>query len=263
MIIGGIIVISILLGFIVIRGKKAELEARTASSAQELLNQATALVKENETLRAKEIYQQIMSDYPDYEGMESVQKELENLNLKIILSNIKTPKTVLHEVQPGESLGKIAQKYNTTIELLRKRNNLASDTIKAGQKLSVWTAAFNLFVDKSQNLLILKDADQVIKVYQVSTGENNSTPVGNFKILSKLIDPVWFKSGAVIPPESPQNVLGSRWLGFDLPGYGIHGTIDPENIGKQVTAGCIRMRNPEVEEIFDLIPLGTPVVVVD
>jgi lipoprotein-anchoring transpeptidase ErfK/SrfK len=77
------------------------------------------------------------------------------------------------------------------------------------------------------------------------------------------VDPVWFNKGIVVPPESPQNVLGSRWLGFDLSGYGIHGTIEPDTIGQQVTAGCVRMHNKDVEELYNIIPRGTRVAVVD
>ena len=135
--------------------------------------------------------------------------------------------------------------------------------IQVGQKIRVWTSKFNIFVDKSQNKLILKDGDVVLKVYDVSTGANNSTPIGKFKITSKLVDPVWFNRGVVVPPESPANVLGSRWMGFDIPGYGIHGTVEPQNVGQQVTAGCVRMRNEEVQELYSIVPLGTEVVIVD
>jgi len=67
----------------------------------------------------------------------------------------------------------------------------------------------------------------------------------------------------VVPPESPQNVLGTRWLGFDLQGYGIHGTVEPETIGQQVTAGCVRMVNEQVEELYTIVPIGTKVKIVD
>jgi lipoprotein-anchoring transpeptidase ErfK/SrfK len=121
-----------------------------------------------------------------------------------------------------------------------------------------------VFVDKSQNILILKDGADVVKVYNVSTGANNSSPVGEFTITSKLKDPVWFNKGIVVPPESPANVLGTRWLGFEeAPGYGIHGTVEPDKIGQQVTAGCVRMRNEEVEELYSILPMGTKVTIVD
>ena len=83
------------------------------------------------------------------------------------------------------------------------------------------------------------------------------------KITVKLIDPHWYKTGAVVPPGSPENILGSRWLGISKERYGIHGTTEPESIGKQVTAGCIRMLNNEVEELYVIVPSGTKVTIVD
>ncbi len=231
--------------------------------AQKLFEEAMNLRKDGELLKAKELYQKILTDYQDYENMESVQDELNNLNIQIISSNAVTPQTVMHEVAVGDSLGKIASKYGTTIDLIKKNNNLSSNVIRVGQKLRIWTAPFNIFVDKSQNVLFLKTGDEILKIYKVSTGKNNSTPVGKFKIVSKLVDPVWFNHGVVVPPESPQNVLGTRWMGFDIPGYGIHGTVEPDAIGQQVTAGCVRLRNQEVEELYDMIPMGTQVVIVD
>jgi lipoprotein-anchoring transpeptidase ErfK/SrfK len=118
-------------------------------------------------------------------------------------------------------------------------------------------------VYKSQNILILKTDEEIIKTYIVSTGKNNSTPVGTFKIANKLINPTWFKAGAVVAAGSPENILGTRWLGFNLPGYGIHGTTDPKSVGKQVTEGCVRMLNSEVEELYSIVPVGTEVTIVD
>ena len=138
-----------------------------------------------------------------------------------------------------------------------------SDTIRIGQRLRIWKGVFSIFVDKSQNILILKSDDEVVKVYSVATGKNNITPVGDLKIIDKLVNPVWFKSGAIVPPESPDNILGTRWMGFNIPGYGIHGTTDPSSIGQQLTAGCVRMRNEEVEELYSLLPMGTQVTIVD
>ena len=264
--IGLIIVVTIAVTFF--KGKKSGMESTKSASSfvknpKKLYEMASSFEKNHEILKAKEFYQELLSNFPDYPRIEEVQQKLEQLNLEIIYSNSQSPKTVWCEVQVGDTLGKLAKKYNTTVELIKKKNNLSGDVIRVGQKLYVWTGSFNIFVDKSQNILILKDGDQVIKVYTVSTGANNITPVGTFKITSKLIDPVWFKAGAVIPPESPQNVLGSRWMGFDLAGYGIHGTIDPDKMGQQVTAGCVRMRNQDVEQLFDLVPVGTPVTIID
>jgi lipoprotein-anchoring transpeptidase ErfK/SrfK len=170
---------------------------------------------------------------------------------------------VVHDVAAGDTLGKIAKKYGETMDLIKASNGMKSDTVRIGQRLRIWTGKFSVHVDKSQNVLLLKSGDEVLKVYHVSTGTNNSTPAGTFKITTKLENPVWFKADAIIPPESPKNVLGSRWMGFDIEGYGIHGTVDPDKIGQQVTAGCVRMRNEDVEELYRIIPLGTEVTIAD
>ena len=263
--IGGAVLVVIVLGFIISRKGGAPAAARSSdgASAQQLYLQANSFKQNGEFLKAQESYKKILNEHPDFDKMETVQKELESLNMQIILSNTPTPESVIHEVGSGDSLGKIAQKYGTTVDLIKISNNLKNDTIRMGQKLRVWTGKFSILVDKSQNILILKDGNDVVKVYHVSTGEKNSTPVGTYKITSKLVDPVWFNKGVVVPPESPQNVLGTRWLGFDIPGYGIHGTVEPDTIGQQVTAGCVRMKNQEVEEIYSLVPLGTQVTIVD
>ncbi len=269
-IIGGMVVIVVILTWLVWPKKEAvhavgsgSAEGVNKKTAQELYAQASLLRQNGEMLEAKKVYQEILAEYASFEKIEEVNNTLSDMNMKIIFSNTPVPQAVVHEVGSGDTLGKLAKKYNTTVDLIRRSNNLKGDTIHVGQKLRVWQGNFNVFVDKSQNVLMLKDGDEVLKVYKVSTGENNSTPVGKFKITSKLVDPVWFNRGVVVPPDSPQNVLGSRWLGFDMPGYGIHGTIEPETIGQQVTAGCVRMNNRDVEELYSLLPLGTEVVIVD
>lgn len=265
-IIGGVVLFIILvwIGFSLKKSQPVNAEpVADKMSVQEVYQQALAFKNNRQLLEAKEAYQRIISDFSDFENIEQIQKELESLNMEIIYSNAPTPRTVIHEIAGGDTLGGLAKKYNTTVHLIKINNNLKSDVIRLGQKLRIWTGAFSIFVDKSQNKLTLKDDDGIVKVYDVSTGRDNSTPVGEFKVTSKLIDPVWFKSGAVVPPESPENELGSRWMGFDIPGYGIHGTIKPETIGQQVTAGCVRMKNEEVEELYNLIPLGTTVSIVD
>ncbi|MBF0122979.1 MAG: L,D-transpeptidase family protein [Candidatus Omnitrophica bacterium] len=234
-----------------------------ASAVDTLYAQAQALVSQGKFLEAKTAYEQITNDHTDYKEIEKVQQELYALNMKILFSNIPTPQTVSHEVVVGDTLGKLSKQYNVAMDLIKTCNNMQSETIRVGQKLRIWTGKFSIYVSKSQNFLMLKSNDDVLKVYSVSTGANNSTPVGTFKVTTKLENPVWFKAGAVIPPESPENVLGTRWLGFDKEGYGIHGTVDPDKIGQQVTAGCVRMRNEEVEELYKIVPRGTEVTIVD
>ena len=231
------------------------------------VNQLLAQAAQDETngdkLKAKEVYDQIISTYPDYEKIQEVQDKLGSLNIDLIFSPTPMPQTISYEIVPADSLGKLAKEYHTTPQLIKRANGLKSDVIRTGEKLRIWTAPFNVLVNKSQNVLFLKSGEAVLKTYHVSTGKDNITPVGTFKIATKIEKPVWFRNGgSPIPSESPENELGSRWMGFDTdPHYGIHGTLHPESIGQQVTAGCVRLVNKDVEELFDILPIGTEVVI--
>jgi lipoprotein-anchoring transpeptidase ErfK/SrfK len=129
--------------------------------------------------------------------------------------------------------------------------------------LRVFTGAISMVVDKSLNTLTLQVNGEVVKVYVVGTGKEGSTPVGQFKIMNKIANPPWHHEGKVYPYGDAENILGTRWMGFDFKGYGIHGTTQPDSVGSQSSAGCVRLRNEEVEELYQIVPVGTIVTVVE
>jgi len=233
------------------------------SSASALYKEARELENKENFYEAKSFYQKLIAEHANSREVMNWQKKLEALNIKILFSPTLTPKSTIYEIKPGDTLTKIAKEFQTTIELIQKANGIEGDKIMPGDKVKVWTAPFTISIDKSQNILILKSDEEIIKTYVVATGANNSTPVGKFKIVNKLVDPTWFKAGAVVPSDSPENILGSRWMGINMVGYGIHGTTEPESVGKQVTQGCVRMVNSEVEELYSIVPVGTEVIIVD
>lgn len=255
-----VIILALLVILIALNLKKSKGSATSLSS---LLAQAKALEMKNNFLEAKAIYQKLIADFSNSNEVMNWQKKAEELNLRLLFSPTMTAKSILYEIKSGDNLTKIANKFKTTTDLIKKSNNLTDDKILPGRKIKVCTASFSIIVDKSQNMLILKTDEEVVKTYIVSTGKNNSTPTGNFKITNKLINPTWFKAGTVVPAGSAENILGSRWLGFDLPGYGLHGTNEPQSLGKQVTQGCVRLSNPDIEELHTIIPEGTEVIIVD
>jgi lipoprotein-anchoring transpeptidase ErfK/SrfK len=85
------------------------------------------------------------------------------------------------------------------------------------------------------------------------------------------VNPDWWLDGEVIPPGDPRNILGTRWLGFEKTGagrgIGIHGSILADGVwqgvGEAESNGCVRMRNPDVEELFDFAGYGTEVVIME
>jgi hypothetical protein len=104
--------------------------------------------------------------------------------------------------------------------------------------------------------LALIEEDQVIKIWDTAVGAKSTpSPSGNFVIANRLSKPYYYHPGKVIP-SGPSNPLGTRWLGLSLKGFGIHGTNAPKSIGKKASHGCIRMRNRDIEELFELVQAG-------
>ncbi len=104
--------------------------------------------------------------------------------------------------------------------------------------------------------LALFENGRVVKIYSVAVGAPDSpSPTGEFHIAQRLTAPTYYAPGVVIPP-GPENPLGPRWIGLSLKGYGIHGTNQPSSIGQHASHGCIRMRNRDVQELFELVRAG-------
>ena len=191
-------------------------------------------------------------------------QHLGEINTRLLFSKKQTPHSKFHVVKSGESLASIAKKHKMSVELLIESNGLSSETIHPQDRLKVNTAKFSILINKKENTLTLLANKELFKIYSVGTGKEGSTPIGNFKVTSKLVEPTWYHpDGGVIPFGDKENLLGSRWLGINSPGYGIHGTWESESIGKQSSAGCVRMLNPQVEEIFKIVTIGTPVTIVE
>ena len=239
-------------------------EAVTINEEGMLFDRAQKAVDSGDLIKARDVYQKIVEIFPASGKIAKAQGSLEDLNVRLLFSDIPTKDSQVYTVVKGDTLTKIAKKFSTTPDLIMKANNLKSSSIQIGKQLKLNTVKFSIVVDKSQNILTLKSGQDVIKTYHVSTGKNSCTPVGTFKIINKIVNPPWYKEpGVVIPAGDPKNVLGSRWMGISKPSYGIHGTTQPESIGQSVTEGCVRMRNAEVEELYVLVPEGVEVVITD
>lgn len=119
-----------------------------------------------------------------------------------------------------------------------------------------------LLLVPARTLIAYRDG-RPVRAYPAAVGRGTDpTPTGSFKIINRVEDPTWYPRGAEPVPPGPDNPIGSRWLGLDLPGYGIHGTNNPDSIGLPVSLGCIRLLPGHVEELFDRTPMGTPVDIV-
>lgn len=235
-----------------------------SSVAEKALRDLASLQSQKGDMAKSRYYTaRLLKSFPNVKDAEELRKNLQETAVKTLFSPAITEDSLQYVVKKGDTLYGIARRFNTTVELVRKVNNLQSDNLSVGQKLKVVVAKFSILVEKSKNMLtLLKDGD-IFKIYTVSTGKDNCTPVGTFKVEEKMVKPTWYKVGATIAPDSGDYELGTRWIGISAKGYGIHGTKNEKTIGCQETAGCVRMKNADVEEVYDIIPSGTEVKIVD
>ncbi len=137
--------------------------------------------------------------------------------------------------------------------------------IRVGERLKILKGNVTVLVDKSDYTLTLLHNGRFIKQFSIGIGKSDKTPVGVFVVDHKLINPVWYSPDGIYQFGDPKNVLGTRWIGFEdqegLYGYGIHGTREPDSIGKEMSNGCIRLTNEDVEELFNYVKAKTKVVI--
>jgi lipoprotein-anchoring transpeptidase ErfK/SrfK len=88
------------------------------------------------------------------------------------------------------------------------------------------------------------------------------TPGGVYAVIDRIPRPTWYGPHRVVPPGRA-NPLGTRWIGLSRKGYGIHGTNNPRSIGRRASHGCIRLRNADVEQLFEMVAVGDVVEFLD
>jgi lipoprotein-anchoring transpeptidase ErfK/SrfK len=118
--------------------------------------------------------------------------------------------------------------------------------------------------------LTLFDGPRAVRSFRIATGTDEyPTPLGNYSIATMQRNPWWipppnsdWARGKKPIPPGPGNPLGTRWMGTTAPLVGIHGTPDAASIGYSASHGCIRMRVPDAETLFNQVDVGTPVLIV-
>jgi lipoprotein-anchoring transpeptidase ErfK/SrfK len=126
-----------------------------------------------------------------------------------------------------------------------------------------------IVIRRGSNALYLYEGRRLVRRLGVATGQSRyPTPLGTFAIVEKQYNPWWYPptsdwaKGLKPVPPGAGNPLGTRWMGLNGGLVGIHGTPDAASIGYSASHGCIRMRIPDAEWLFEHVDVGTPVVIV-
>lgn len=244
--------------------------AQGSLKASALLGSATIAESRGDVDRARELLYRTIEENPEEPAAGEAMDHLGKLNTELFISPRVTEFSQRYEVQPGDNMIVIGSKFQTTAYLIKTMNRIG-DSVRAGTRITVpKPGGFKLKVDmRNKYLYVYSNMEgtegKFFKRYRVGVAQYaERTPLGIYTIDDKSMNPTWYPpDGGVIPAADPRNALGSRWMGFIRDGkdtsLGIHGTNAPETIGTSSSAGCIRMHNADVEELFILARQGTEV----
>jgi lipoprotein-anchoring transpeptidase ErfK/SrfK len=191
------------------------------------------------------------------------------------------PLSGTYTVQAGDRPAKIASQSEVTWDFLGRINNISdSRRLRAGASIKVVKGPFHAVVSKSNFTLDLylgspgEAGSTFIKQFKIGHGKNNTTPTGSWMVTpqNKLKNPKWWGTAEEPAKEAddPQNPLGEYWIGLTgtsgeaegKQGFGIHGTIEPDTIGKQASHGCVRLLPTDIERLYEMLIEGKSTVII-
>jgi lipoprotein-anchoring transpeptidase ErfK/SrfK len=176
---------------------------------------------------------------------------------------------VFTAAKPGRAVDRATLRA-ALVDLLRDgtRTPLRLTTKPVTAKHTVANFGPAIVITRGANTLKLYSGHKLVRTFRVATGQAiYPTPAGVWHIVDMQRNPWWrppsspWARGLQPIPPGPGNPLGTRWMGLDAAGVGIHGTNAPSSIGYSVSHGCIRMQVPDAEWLFVHVRLGTPVVI--
>jgi len=169
-----------------------------------------------------------------------------------------------HVVQNGENLEDIARQYQVSSALLAKINGLSNPRfLPSGTRLKVLRGPFQAIVQPSRFCLVLKIQDLYAGVFPIGIGRDVPLPRGELIVQLHVLNPPYYgPDGTSFAASDPQNPYGKRWI--DLGGhFGLHGTNDPNLIGRENARGCLALHPRDLDDLADLLSLGSRVTILD
>jgi lipoprotein-anchoring transpeptidase ErfK/SrfK len=187
-------------------------------------------------------------------------------------ASLRGLKPVIQPGEPGLELNraKTVQRILAALAVARRPAVLHPAARTVAPNVSAGSFGAVVVIYRGSNVLHLYRGARPWRTIQVATGQAiYPTPLGSWHVVDKQRNPwwippnsAWAKGEKPVPP-GPGNPLGTRWMGLDAAGVGMHGTPDAASIGYSASHGCIRMRIPDAEWLFDHVRVGTPVFIVD
>lgn len=232
------------------------------------LYQYRIMMSNGEILEAQKQLEAMLTKLPETSPARSgAEFALGLCNMSILKSQTPQEGDQIYPLQKGDTLDRLKRKFRISPEILQAINYpLDPKRLTIGRRIKIPNLDFSILVNKTENTLVLYNHGKYFKKYRVRTGDQNfKTPTGDFRVGLKMANPPWRnpKDGKSYGPGEPGNELGCRWMSFVGSSLGIHEALDPSTIGGHTSNGCVGMLKDDVIELFDLVPVGTPIRIVD
>jgi hypothetical protein len=258
-------------------------EEKNHDKAAELIDSAMSYIGSDKPkiIEARETLNEVLLMPINPRQRQYVKQQLEWLADKWLFSRAVFEKDNFcenYEVKPGEMLGTIGRKFKVPWEILSRINSIPHpENLQAGAVIKIIKGPFHAKVHKSEFTMDLYLQHSFVRSFPVGIGQpGKETPTGLWRVESdgKMIEPPWPHpdTGKILYAGDPDYALGSRWIALEgitgeakgRMGFGIHGTKDPESVGKASSRGCIRLHNGNVILVYDLlVPVFSKVEVVE
>jgi len=252
---------------------------------QDTINAGRAKIAAGDAVAARVLLSKALLDSRTPESERAtLRDDLTVVNQDLVFSprvDPQDPFAYAYTIQSGDRLIKINQKEKLAPDwrLIQRVNKMGdAGALRLGAKLKLVRGPFHAVVTKSAYRLDIfmgageKPGEWVyVRSFPVGLGESNATPIGEFRVRpgSKLVNPPWVnpRTGEKFAADDPKNPIGEHWIGLEglgdsatVTGYGIHGTIDPDSIGKQRSMGCVRLRAEDIAQVYELLGEGVSTV---
>ena len=264
-------------------GTPATTPAATLGNAAQRIQQANAMIASDPIRARVELTRLLDSSALSATERTQAYTGINNLASSLFFSPNIVPGDIASQsyvVKKGDSFARITNREKLAIDwrFIQRINQIASEkALRADMRLKLAHGPFDGEVIKADyrfNIYAGTGSERVmVASFPCGVGTNDSTPVGTFKVRtgSKLIDPEWSnpRTGEKFKSNDPKNPIGERWIGLQgttpetakFTGYGIHGTVEPQSIGKQMSMGCVRLGDAEVQVVYELISESSTIVI--
>ena len=247
-----------------LRNQAASSDAGASATFATTLDSAR---RELEAGHLPEAHRQLSQWYDDPRLSQPEQEQLNEMLDQVAGTVIYSTQSVLdapHEVQQGERLEDIGRLYNVPWQLLAKINGIEDpQNLRAGERLKIVRGPFTATVSLDKRVLTLWLNGLYAGRFAVGLGRDIPAGEGEFSVTDKVSNPTYHGLDRTMEADDPNNPLGERWISLDSPNLkmGIHGTKDAANVRNADLPGSICLGPRDAEDVYDILSVGSKVVV--